>query len=277
MKTTEQIDYINNGTVQKFGTVIIESLQAKDKKTGTELYNDLLRYMSLKHEYVPCIYSVNSAAELDDLFEKLMQKIKDEYYYFNLQLEAHGDKKHKGMILSNGGLYDWERLFNYTRRINVLFGNNLTMMMSMCVGGACVSQLNPKNYSPFRLLISAFEDVYPYQLYAGWLAYYEEYLDNKCNLQNALNSFNACQTKQLFHHITDEMAFNRICDPKADPDFFRKMVNERFIFEQYIADPNIKYEIVENNIINILHITHKFYKGKFCYRSPYLKDISELQ
>ena len=90
----------------KFNRIyIIESLQAGDRKTGTELHNDRLRWKRYNHPDFESILII--PVNRIDFFaacDKILVKCKNEGISPILHFEIHGASDQSGLVLTSGEL-----------------------------------------------------------------------------------------------------------------------------------------------------------------------------
>lgn len=262
--------HVNIDTVQHVGVIIIQSLKSRDIQTGSVLFEETFKYKAFQDKvFEPCLYNVSSAGEMDACLKELIRKVKDEYYYIYLHIETHGADDTTGMALADGSFYSWQRLFDYTRQINILLGNNLAIMMAMCIGGAMISRIKPDDYAPFRFFIASFETVGQDEMIRGWQAFYENFLFSMKPVE-AVGAMNTeiGRKDDLFHLFTDERVFEAICNPERDPVGFRKVVDEEHLLLMYQRNkPFLKRETVEANVRALLAWTRENCRDKFCFRT----------
>lgn len=170
----------------KFNRIyIIESLQPNDRKTGTELNSDLLRWKGLTH---PDFESVlETPIDRDDFLsvcDKILDKCVNENISPILHFEIHGSSDRSGLVLSSGEFVTWEELSLKLRPINHQLKNNLFITMGVCHGCYFMSKDVVDKPSLFQGIIASFDELYEGDIYIQFYSFYEE-LFTSFDLNNA--------------------------------------------------------------------------------------------
>lgn len=175
----------SNTEIQRWGIVVIQSLNPDDIKTGENLYNDILRYKSYsKKESFSSFYDVHSIQEFRSAIKDIENSLVDGDI-LTLQIETHGCDE--GIGLSNGEIIEWKEFYNMIRPINIKTGHLLFVIMAMCKSIAMISSLNPEEHAPYRAFICTTRNVYPDEISIGFNAFYEKYF-NLLNMAEALKA-----------------------------------------------------------------------------------------
>lgn len=211
-------------------------------------------------------YDVKNKQELAETFCKIYNEIMDGEL-ITLQIEAHGCEDGVGM--ASGELVTWKQFFGIIRPINEKKVNLLLVCMSMCYGGALISQIEPEKRAPYRAFVGTGGDIKAGVLLDGFTAFYENY-------HNSLDSFAAYKAmkdatvdaitgKSPFWFMASEDVFQRTFDPDRDPDNFKHIVNEQFV-KQKSEGRNVTKEQVANELRELLNETHKRYYENFTFK-----------
>lgn len=253
--------------IVKYTIVIIQSLKDGDLKTGEMLYENLSNSLSIKYPDTSVkIYDVKNKLELAETFCKIYNEITDGEL-ITLQIEAHGCEDGVGM--ASGELVTWKQFFGIIRPINEKMVNLLLVCMSMCYGGALISQIEPEKRAPYRAFVGTGGEIKAGVLLDGFTAFYENY-------HNLLDSFAAYKAmkdatvdattgKSPFWFMASEDVFQRTFDPDRDPDNFKHIVNEQFV-KQKSEGKNVTKEQVANEIRELLNEMHKRYYENFTFK-----------
>lgn len=211
----------------KFGVVIVQFLGKEDKKTGQYLYDSTLKYKQFEKQNLSRdFYDVHSKLEFIETLQILIERIKNENYYFILHIESHGNRYHG--LGSNNEFIGWEEFFDYTRKINILFGGTLLLIMAMCHGSSIIRAIKIDLRSPFNFIIGSFQEISEDQIERGFEVFYNRFFF-EFNTEKALEAMNnemGC-LPPLFWIISNEYCFDNISAPKHDsPIFWRLMCAE---------------------------------------------------
>lgn len=160
----------------KFNRIyIIESLQARDRKTGTELHNDLLKWKNVDY---PCFESVlKNPVTCNDFFsicDDILDKCINENISPIIHLEIHGASDQSGLVLSSGELVTWEELSIKIRDINYQLKNGLFITMGVCHGCYFMSYDIVSKPSLFQGIVASFDELFDGGIYIQFYSFYEE-------------------------------------------------------------------------------------------------------
>lgn len=255
----------------KFGVVIIQFLGKEDEKTGQILYDATLKYKKFqKSALMTDFYDVHSKIEFIQILETLIQRIKDENYFFILHIETHGNR-FEGLGSCYQELITWEEFFYYTRQINMLYDGTLLLMMALCHGNSAIRAIKIDERSPFKCIIGSFQKLKAIDVLRGFDAFYDTYFF-EFNISNALEAMN----NELDYNppiwlITDEYCFEQISFPKHDNRIFWMLLcNE--VMGYYTKYPNTELPLSEIATKIDNHLQDEFersqrYKDFFLFRS----------
>ncbi|WP_148208384.1 hypothetical protein [Solidesulfovibrio magneticus] len=120
-----------------FNTVyVIESFKDGEKKCGKELYEDTLRWQSIRNRsFKSCYNDISSFRELEKTFFEIRSEVRKGMCPV-LHFDMHGDKE--GVSLKNGDHVDWPYLNGVFQDINIKLKNNLFVTMGTCHGANVV-------------------------------------------------------------------------------------------------------------------------------------------
>lgn len=257
----------------KYTIVIIQSLKDDDLKTGEMLYDRLSTTLPIRYPDTSVkFYNVKDKRELAVTFYKIFNEI-DNGELVTLQIETHGCEE--GIELASGELVTWRGFFGVIRPINEKMLNLLLVCMSMCYGGALITQFEPEKRAPYRAFIGTGSTIKAGVLLDGFSAFYENY-------HNLLDSFAAYEAmkdatidadtgRSPFWFMSSEDVFQKTLDPDRDPDNFKHMVNEQYV-KQKVEGKNVTWEQVANEIRELLKETYKRYYENYTYRDLVPKE-----
>lgn len=154
---------------------VIESLFENDKKTGKELYDDLLRYQPLKFSSLKVEYcKVNNKNEWDLLMNDIINECKTNDIYPILHLEIHGLDDGSGLKLNSEENLDYKYIANQFREINLLSNFNLFITLAVCKGLFLLKHTEVLKPMPFCALLGSFEKILENELYLRFYEFYDE-------------------------------------------------------------------------------------------------------
>ena len=259
--------------INRYTIVIVQSLKDDDLKTGRMLFDSLSSSLPQKYPDTSVkFYDVKDKRELAVTFHKIYNEIEDGEI-ITLQLEAHGCEK--GVDLTSGELVTWKEFFGIIRPINVKMVNLLMVCMSMCYGGAMLSQFEPEKRAPYRAFVGTGSKIKTGLLLDGFSAFYDKY-------HNLLDSFAAYEAlknatidvttgKSPFWLMTSEDVFQRTLDPDRDPDNFKHIVNDQYV-KQKMDGKNVTLEQVAGEVRELLNETYRRYYDNFTFRDLIPKE-----
>lgn len=256
-----------NTEITKFTIVIIQSLKDGDLKTGKMLYDNLSVSLPIKYPDTSVkFYDVKDKKELAETFYNIYNDIKDGEL-ITLQLEAHGCEE--GVDLTSGELVTWKQFFGIIRPINEKMLNLLLVCMSMCFGGALLSQFEPEKRAPYRAFIATGDKIKAGVLLDGFTVFY----DNYHHLLDSFAAFEAMKKATIdsntgrspFWMMTSEDVFQRTLDPDRDPANFKHIVNEQYV-KQRTEGRIVTWDQVATEVRNLLEETYNRYFENFTFR-----------
>lgn len=191
---------------------IIQSLFENDKKTGTNLYNDLLRW----HEYqlkpfsseLIDVYDKKSFKESLDLIKRNIEQEKQIPY---IHFEIHGNRE--GFVISSNENISWNELADKLREINILIKNNLFISLATCYGAYIFNALTPFDKVPFYAYIGPDGEIFENDIEVCFNSYFEILL-REFDFRPALEALNKeNNNKDVFY------------DYKSSEDIFELIAN----------------------------------------------------
>jgi len=113
---------------------VIESLKDVERKTGEELYHDLLKYEKINDPNIIVEYrEVNNREELFKELESIHDILKSTGKVPLIHFETHGNKD--GIALKSDEFVPYKILLPLLREINIIAQNNLFIVVAACNGG----------------------------------------------------------------------------------------------------------------------------------------------
>lgn len=154
--------------------IILESLQDGDKLTGTNLYDNLIRY---KLPFDSKLY--NQIVDEGDWYGTI-EDIQSNVQYGDtvfIHLEIHGNEKGSGVVLKNGDFISFNRMCDDFRVINKKIGCNLYVTLAVCHGLFLITGLVPLKEMPFNGLIGSQEVIYVPDLEIRFFEFYNSFIE----------------------------------------------------------------------------------------------------
>lgn len=168
---------IYSDSVQFDSVVVLESLGPGEKRTGTWLYDKVLKPWADANPTFSVLY--NAVGDKMDFFAALRAaevQLLSQGHAPILHIEAHGDKD--GILLSSGERILWEELRSIFTAINRKCDFNLFVVMALCRGWWLSRLLVPHQPSPVWGLLGPTEPVLDGDLKEAMRAFYVELLSS---------------------------------------------------------------------------------------------------
>lgn len=218
---------------------VIESL-GKERKTGEELYNDLLRYKEYQiPDFTAQLFQPHTKAEFIDCLETIKDDIVSNGIYPIIHLELHGNKS--GIGLASGEFISWSELYDLLVDLNVTSNFNLFLSMGVCMGGYLMQEIKIDRPAPFWGFIGSFETLYNTDIIIRYTEFYTELLTS-FDLNNAFDQLKSANTgfPADYRFITSETTFQNVYKKYAANEFTTAKVNARFKSALKESGHNIK-------------------------------------
>lgn len=219
--------------ITKEGIVVIQWLRTTDPQLGLDLYQKINKKEAEKENFFVKYYQVNTKSEFVATLKELVDTTK-KGTIFTLHIVAHGNEDLIGIDAGANNI-SWHELFEYTRKLNIIMGNNLLLVLSSCVGGGMLSHIEPEKRAPYRAIIANTRKVLMKDAHIGFEAFYKDYytiLDFAKSLE-ALNKvidfkkeLEPGKKKTEFFIMSSEQSFDEVFDPDRDTAHFESVVNK---------------------------------------------------
>jgi len=259
----------NNMNGFEFNKVyVIESLNDREEKlTGTELYNDLLRWK--EHQIKDFKAELIQVEDRKEFF-KTIEFIKDECatkgQFPIIHFEIHGSEDKTGLILNSGELIEWLELYNDLREINSILGNNLFITLAVCHGAYIMELIKAHKPSPFWGFIGSFDAIDEDDLMIRYNEFYDEFL-RSFNLDMAVRKLHESNSDipSSYRFINSEMTFANVMRQYFDTKFTEKEIKKRFedgLKQKKIKmnDRNEKHEYRVKFKVELLKTKRKYFE-----------------
>lgn len=154
---------------------VIESLLPSDRKTGKELFDDLLRYQVMKYPRLSVEFKpISTRPEWDVLMDEIAVDCEQNDNQPILHIEIHGEAKGHGLVLENGDYLDYDGIRPQLVRINTASQCNLFLTLAVCKGLYITSTNHLNKPMPFCGLMGAYDDILENDLAIRFYEFYDE-------------------------------------------------------------------------------------------------------
>lgn len=219
--------------ISKEGIVVIQWLRPTDPQLGVDLFQKINKKEMERENYFVMIYLVNTKSEFVEALKELINTT-EEGTIFTLHIVAHGNEDLIGVDTIDNNI-SWKELFEYTRQLNVIMGNNLLLVLSSCVGGGVISHIEPEERAPYRAIIANTREVIMKDAHYGFDAFYRDFY-NILDFPKGLEALNKAidfseelepgRKKTEFFIMSSEQSFDEVFNPDRDPAHFESVINK---------------------------------------------------
>ncbi len=145
--------------------IVIQSLSDTDKKTGEELYNDIIKrkidyiqpvIIKMTHKF----YNILSKNNFIELLNEIIIISELMTGGVLIHLEMHGASDKSSLVFADNTNIEWEEIVDLFREINIITKNNLYITMATCYGRYLFEGVKLQKKSPYSGYISASKSVY---------------------------------------------------------------------------------------------------------------------
>lgn len=194
---------------------VVESLDQEDRKTGTELFNDLLRWKELEYkgELSVELKSVKDKKQLLTFFKEVENETLNNNIHPIIHFEIHGSSNFDGLILASDELVSWSEIYTYLININSNIGNNLFITLAVCHGAYLMQLIKLDKPAPFWGFIGSFDTITQSDLMLRYYEFYKEFLDS-LNLNTAFEKLQKANPAipSTYRFISSEITFKNVYD-----------------------------------------------------------------
>lgn len=180
-----------------------------------------------------------------------------------IHVEAHGSDD--GIALSSNEIVEWKEFYDLIRPINIALGHLLLIVMAMCKSIAMISNISIEQRAPYRAFICTTREMYPDELYEGFLSFYEKF----CNLLDVFGAMAALQKEILdengrspFQLLSAEAVFEETLSSTRNIDDL--CVNQLNRMRQPISQENL--ERMRGQIRELFVELHSKYSDYYNFR-----------
>lgn len=207
---------------------VLEGLKSTERKTGKELYDDLLRWKSMQitgltAEYVP----LQNKQDFIDAFKTIKNDVDKNGIYPVVHLELHGNKN--GLGTPSGEFVTWSEIYNLLIAINIETNNNVFLTLGVCMGGYLMQEIKVDRECPFWGFVGSFDTLYNSDIIIRYTEFYTE-LFSSFDLNISFNKLKAANTgiPADYRFINSEQTFKNIYNRYLHTQFTPEIIKKRF-------------------------------------------------
>jgi len=155
---------------------VIESLPEKERHTGKELFDDLLRWKAGEIEYLDVVYiNLKSKNDFLDSLADIAVEVETDDVWPIIHLEMHGNNT--GLGVASGEFIPWEDLREALTKINVALKINLLVVLAACEGAYLTLLLKAPFRAPVWGLVGPVTNVTVRDIVVGFQEFYSVLLN----------------------------------------------------------------------------------------------------
>jgi hypothetical protein len=188
---------------------VIQSLPAKEKQTGTNLYNDIIRVRAQQNfDYLTTeLIDINTKQEFVNALTAIKKAMSTEGIAPYLHFELHGSKK--GLSIKDGQLISWYEMYPFLRDINVMVKNNLFISLATCYGAYILEALTPLDRAPFFAYVGPQTPIYVHELEMDWESYFDTLLTER-DVNKAIEALNRNHPQTRYHFLSSQYFLDEV-------------------------------------------------------------------
>ena len=206
---------------------VIESLEDNEIQTGTDLYNDLLKWQEYNNPNLKTeLILINDELALYDAVSHITKEIREIGYLPMIHFEMHGNLK--GMQLKSKEFISWNHIYEMLVEINTWSGNNLFLTLAVCYGGTLMSKIKIDEPAPFFGFIGSFEKLQTEDIMICYNNFYTEFLQS-FNIPGALDSLRKSNPNldSDYAYISSEDTFKYVYESYLENGFTEESIDSR--------------------------------------------------
>jgi len=208
---------------------VIQSLDSTDNQTGTELYNDLLKWKAFTNDKLTAeLINVNSKKDFFTEFKKIKSECIDENKFPIIHFEIHGSENLDGLVLKSGELILWMELYQDLVNLNKSIGNNLFITMAVCHGAHLMQLIKIAKPAPYWGIIGSFDVIYEKDLLLRYNEFYDEFLSS-FDLDKSIDRLQKANKIMPadYRYINSEETFEKVYNDYLKEQFSKEAVKKR--------------------------------------------------
>jgi hypothetical protein len=212
---------------------IVQSLREGDRRTGDELYNDIIRWRT-SESLVAELRDVTTKEELVSYLKKIFDHVTAGLFPL-IHFETHGYEA--GIQLASGEEVNWRDLVPYFRAINSSTKNNLFISVAACQGGSIQFCVNITEPSPFRGFIGPMQDVKEEDVLNSFSGFFNIMLLEN-DVEKGIEALNSTSGLTKYHHMNTEHFFEIVWNNNQNA--WERDTNKKRDLVEYILDEQIR-------------------------------------
>ncbi len=212
--------------------IVIQSLFDEDKKSGKELYDDIIsRMIDLKQEENIKMSHEYFDTPTKESFIEILRYIEAKAQYIPggvlIHLEIHGSEKVDGLVLSDRKLIKWKELIALFRDINIKTRNQLYITMATCFGRQLYEGVDPNEKCPYSGYISASKKVKTQEVIENFSELFIKLIEDGNLIKSYLDvstddsNFFYKDSKETFRLLMEETKNRMFNDPAYKEEIFK--------------------------------------------------------
>ena len=152
---------------------VIESLSDQEWKTGTDLYNRVIKPSLLNQVGLFSFFrSVSDKREFIETLELIVADCSQNVRGPLLHIECHGCED--GLLMASGELVTWAEMKPFLTRLNIQSGLNLLVVLAACSGANLLKALDPMEPAPVWGIVGPKYPISDVELFDDFSAFYSE-------------------------------------------------------------------------------------------------------
>jgi hypothetical protein len=258
---------------------IIESLEEHEYKTGTILYNDLIRWRCEQLESGSELLLITTKSEFNNAFIQIRKETQQQDVLPLIHFEVHGSTE--GLILASNELVPWYELAEFLRSINITTRNKLFVSLATCFGAYIYSEIKTHNKAPFFGFIGPWGEITDKDAAVSYYEFYDELLTS-LDFTKAVEKINTSnKLPYRYHFYNSEEIFEKVYKKYEAENYSPENFEKRII--HLMAESLSNIAIRQNITLPELRLffTTKLIEDKDKYEKQYkdnflmIRDLSE--
>jgi len=213
----------------------VESLKNEEiPKVDDHLYHNCISRLSKTNVIKSSFHQIGCDKDFDILFEQILYDVKYNSIFPIIHIECHGNSI-EGLLLKNDSYYDWLRLVNILRKINISCKNNLFITFAVCFSHKVFSSISLKLPAPFFGVILSNKEIKNSELIIRYHSFYTQFFLSG-NINDSLKvlnmEYNHDISNSLFYFTTEDlfdktfdMFINKMKDENKFENLFYETIN----------------------------------------------------
>ena len=255
---------------------VVESLRSTDRKTGEELYDQVIGPAGYRHSKL--ITELVQPSDRDQFFKafyRFVKKAVKEDRWPLLHIETHGNQD--GLELTSGEFIRWPEMNDTLQALNQVSRLNLFVTVAACSGAYLASTITPVDRAPVWAVIGPAERVGSDEVLEAFRAFYSELLAN-LDANAALTALRAIEVRQNKKYVflpaetMFKSAYRRYIEEDCSEEELRAREVETLAIAREIGLPDFVDDAVASEAIRTRLADHRAFFEMFRKRF-FMMDI----